>query len=244
MGYFETFYSGSGCISGAGIEKKIPLYLIKFKQLLKYLSTHLTTAGSKNFLNVMLISCHAALLFCSYFLTWHISHKELAVVGFYFETKPWCIALYIQGMAEWLRRWISEWPKFDSWWTHLCHVVKLVEYQGQQYCYLEWPGSIPTRGNMKFSLVKPNNKVRLVFGVSRFKPESKFCHFVKFKKRDNKWKFKLMQVFQKKASDCQKPCGQVGRALGTTLLLSWVPGFDPIRDDMIFSKDLKGQLMA
>ena len=57
----------------------------------------------------------------------------------------------------------------------------------------------PTRGNMKFSLVKTNNKVRLVFGVSRFKPESKFCHFVKFEKQDNKWKFKLMQVFQKKA---------------------------------------------
>ena len=150
MGYFETFYSGSGCISGAGIEKKIPLYLIKFKQLLKYLSTHLTTAGSKKFLNVMLISCHAALLFCSYFLTWHISHKELAVVGFYFETKQWCIALYIQGMAEWLRRWISEWPKFDSWWTHLCHVVKLVEYQGQQYCYLEWPGSIPPGATWNF----------------------------------------------------------------------------------------------
>ena len=93
----------------------------------------------------------------------------------------------------------------------------------------------PTRGNMKFSLVKTNNKVRLVFGVSRFKPESKFCHFVKFKKQDNKWKFKLMQVFQKKASDCQKPCGQVGRALGTTLLLSWVPGFDSTRDDIIFS---------
>ena len=130
--------------------KKIPLYLIKFKQLLKYLSTHLTTAGSKKFLNVMLISCHAALLFCSYFLTWHISHKELAVVGFYFETKPWCIALYIQGMAEWLRRWISEWPKFDSWWTHLCHVVKLVEYQGQQYCYLEWPGSIPPGATWNF----------------------------------------------------------------------------------------------
>ena len=36
-------------------------------------------------------------------------------------------------------------------------------------------------------------------------------------------------------SDRQKPCGQVGRALGTTLLLSWVPGFDSTRDDIIFS---------
>ena len=36
-------------------------------------------------------------------------------------------------------------------------------------------------------------------------------------------------------SDRQKPCGQVGRALGTTLLLSWVPRFDPTRGDMIIS---------
>ena len=50
----------------------------------------------------------------------------------------------------------------------------------------------PTRGNMKFSLVKTNNKVRLVFGVSRFKLESKFWHFVKFKTGFH------MQVFQKK----------------------------------------------
>ena len=69
MGYFETFYSGSGCISGAGIEKKIPLYLIKFKQLLKYLSTHLTTAGSKKILNR-----HADLLPCCLAILQLFSH--------------------------------------------------------------------------------------------------------------------------------------------------------------------------
>ena len=61
--YFPGMISRISGIGIAGIEKKIPLYLIKFKQLLKYLSTHLTTAGSKKILNVMLISCHAALLY-------------------------------------------------------------------------------------------------------------------------------------------------------------------------------------
>ena len=160
-------------------------------------------------------------------------------------------------MAEWLRRRISTLILYMmNTSLILAGIMQMSDYFYPLPCgqvgrvpgttvLLSWVTRFdPTRVNMKFSLVKTNNKVRLVFGVSRFKPESKFCHFVKFKKQDNKWKFKLMQVFQKKASDCQKPCGQVGRALGTTLLLSWVPGFDPTRDDMIFSKDLKGQLMA
>ena len=112
------------------------------------------------------------------------------------------------------------------------HVVKLVERWVQHYCYLECPGSIPPGVTWYFLLSKIKTVHRAIAILTRVKV-LKFCKIKKigFERKAHG----LASISKESLPNCKKPFGQVGRVLGTTLLWSWVPRFDPTSGDIKFS---------